>query len=83
MFLLDRYEKKSKKMLVEQKVMKLQTNFSMYQLIQYVKRNSDVKDRIESISMDHTTNLIMMLTQTKQLTAENNETIYKLKFFSI
>jgi len=45
--------------------MKLQTNFSMYQLIQYVKRNSDVKDRIESISMDHTTNLIMMLTQTK------------------
>jgi len=63
--------------------MKLQTNFSMYQLIQYVKRNSDVKDRIESISMDHTTNLIMMLTQTKQLTAENNETIYKLKFFSI
>lgn len=70
-------------MLVEQKVMKLQTNFSMYQLIQYVKRNSDVKDRIESISMDHTTNLIMMLTQTKQLTAENNETIYKLKFFSI
>ena len=83
LFLLDRYEKKSKKMLVEQKVMKLQTNFSMYQLIQYVKRNSDVKDRIESISMDHTTNLIMMLTQTKQLTAENNETIYKLKFFSI
>jgi hypothetical protein len=83
LFLLDRYEKKSKKMLVEQKVMKLQTNFSMYQLIQYVKRNSDVKDRIESISMDHSTNLIMMLTQTKQLTAENNETVYKLKFFSI
>ena len=30
LFLLDRYDRKEKKMLVEQKVMKLQTNFCMF-----------------------------------------------------
>jgi hypothetical protein len=83
LFLLNLYEKGNKKMLVEQKVMKIQTNFSMYQMIQYVKRNSDLKDRIESISYDQSLNIILVFTQTKQLTAENNEIIYKLKFYSI
>lgn len=39
--------------LTKQNVCRLQTNFSMYQIIQYITRNSDSRDKIQEISFDH------------------------------
>ena len=82
MFLQDIKDEVSGK-LVKQKVIKLQTNFSMYQLITYIERFSDPKDKIREISMDHMTNIILVYMQAKINSAESDQVVSSLKLFDI
>ena len=52
-------------------------------MITEVKRISDSKDKITALMMDQIANYIVFVTQTKQVTAESDLLVTKLKLFDI
>ena len=80
MFLQEEFDNKK---LVEQKIIRVQTNFSQYQLVTEVKRISDSKDKITALLMDQVANFIIFVTQTKVVTSESDLLVTKLKLFDL
>ena len=69
--------------LVEQRIVRVQTNFSQNVQQAVIKRMSNARDKIIALLIDEITNMILFVTQTKQVTTESDITIIKMKLFDL
>ena len=69
--------------LEEQRIVRVQTNFSQNVQTAVIKRMSTPRDKIIALLIDQITNMILFVTQTKQITTESDITIVKLKLFDL